>query len=107
MAVDKTGTLTLGKPAVVRVELADGSADEEPLLRVAASVALLHGRGLLPSRLVQEAVEDDRLRARRGREARALRSASAWSRAGSEHQEEQCPEGKSRASRPPPPGLTR
>ena len=38
LALDKTGTLTLGKPAVARIEVSDRSADEERVLRLAASV---------------------------------------------------------------------
>lgn len=38
LALDKTGTLTLGKPTVTRIEVADGSSDEDRLLRLAASV---------------------------------------------------------------------
>lgn len=38
LALDKTGTLTLGKPAVAGIEVSDGSADEERVLRLAASV---------------------------------------------------------------------
>ncbi|MHB8797808.1 MAG: heavy metal translocating P-type ATPase [Thermoanaerobaculia bacterium] len=38
LAIDKTGTLTFGKPQVVRIDVEDGSSSEESILRVAASV---------------------------------------------------------------------
>jgi Zn2+/Cd2+-exporting ATPase len=37
VALDKTGTLTIGRPEVVRVEPVDGGADERELLRLAAA----------------------------------------------------------------------
>ena len=38
IAFDKTGTLTMGKPRLTAFVLADASADEEQLLRDAASL---------------------------------------------------------------------
>jgi len=38
LALDKTGTLTLGKPALARIEVSDESVDEERILQLAASV---------------------------------------------------------------------
>ncbi|MHC4415659.1 MAG: heavy metal translocating P-type ATPase [Planctomycetota bacterium] len=69
VAFDKTGTLTFGRPQVVDVQAADGSAPDE-VLRLAASVERLSEHPL--ARAVVEAAEAQGLQLEPASEAEAL-----------------------------------